>query len=260
MAKILYIDIETAPKIAYVWSFFKTNISPKQVLDHGYIMSFSALWNDDKVDKVVYAENRSDNDTDILRTLIELLDEADVVIGQNVARFDVKSINGRALVAGLQPPSPYKVVDTYLCAKKFFKFESNSLEYLTKILLKETEQKTDHKKYPGWELWLECLKGNEDAWNEMRLYNIQDTVSVREVYYKMRPWITDHANIAVHTESSDHSCPKCNSTDIVRRGFAFTNVGKYQRYRCNSCGGWCRTRSSELDKTVSKSLLTNVAQ
>lgn len=259
MAKILYIDIETAPKIAYVWNFFKTNISPKQVLDHGYIMSFSAIWNDDTEDKIIYSENRSDDDAGILSDLIDLLDEADVVIGQNVAKFDCKSINGRALVAGLQPPSPYKVVDTYLCAKNFFKFESNSLEYLTKIL-KVENAKTDHAKYPGWELWLQCLKQNDDAWNEMRKYNIQDTIAVRQVYLKMRPWITNHANIAVHQESESHSCPKCNSTSLTRRGFAFTNVGKYQRYKCNGCGGWCRTRFTELDRSVSKSLLTNVAQ
>src|SRR3546814_6332122 len=62
--------------------------------------------------KVIYHENRTDDDVDITAKLIALLDEADVVIGQNSDRFDLPTINGRALVAGLKPPSPYKTVDT----------------------------------------------------------------------------------------------------------------------------------------------------
>ena len=46
---ILILDIETAPNLAYVWKFFKANISPKQVLEDCSIMSWSAKWlGDDK--------------------------------------------------------------------------------------------------------------------------------------------------------------------------------------------------------------------
>ena len=38
---ILILDIETAPNLAYVWKFFKANISPKQVLEDCSIMSWS---------------------------------------------------------------------------------------------------------------------------------------------------------------------------------------------------------------------------
>src|SRR3546814_7474699 len=82
--------------------------------------------------KVIYHENRTDDDVDITAKLIALLDEADVVIGQNSDRFDLPTINGRALVAGLKPHSPYKTVDTCLVARKEFGFPSNSLEYLTR--------------------------------------------------------------------------------------------------------------------------------
>lgn len=252
--KILYIDIETAPKIAYVWSFFKTNISPKQVLDHGHIMSFSAVWGDS--DDIIYEENRGQDDFEITLSLRNLLDEADIVIGQNVVGFDNKSINGRCLVLDIPPPSPYKTVDTYLSAKKYFKFESNSLEYLAKVL-KCKYQKRDHASYPGWELWLECLKGNDDAWAEMRDYNIDDIFTVREVYYAMRPWIDNHPNFGVFMEEDVPVCPKCGSKHLQRRGHAYTNTGKYQRYRCVECGGWTRTRFSDYPKDKRKTLMVN---
>lgn len=256
MPNILYVDLETAPKLAYVWKFFKENIGIKQVREHGHIMSFSAIWNDDGDNKVIYHENRTDDDVDITAKFIALLDEADVVIGQNSDRFDLPTINGRALVAGLKPPSPYKTVDTCLVARKEFGFPSNSLEYLTEIL-KTKHKKLTHAKYPGFELWLACMRGVEDAWQEMKEYNIIDTLAVRDVYKAMRPWIRNHTNLAVYNEVEEHVCPKCGGNHLHRRGYTYTNVGKYQRFQCQDCGGWCRTRFTERLKSAARSLLTN---
>lgn len=252
--KILYLDLETAPKIAYIWRFWKENVGAKQVIDHGHIMSFTGVWNDS--DDAVYFENRGDDDTFITKRLIELLDEADLVVGHNVSRFDCATINGRALVCGVKPPSPYKIVDTLLAAKKYFKFESNSLEYLAGVLNCK-HQKLAHAKFPGFLLWLECLRGNNSAWQEMKEYNIEDTFTVRDVYKKMRPWIADHPNLGVFMEEDKHVCPKCGSEHLQRRGFAYTQVNKYQRFVCTDCGGWSRTRFTEYDKNKRKVLLGN---
>lgn len=256
MVKILYLDIETAPKLAYVWQFFKANIGAKQVKEHGHIMSYSAIWNDDPDDKVIYEENRTQDDSKITKKMIKLLDKTDIVIGQNSDRFDLPTINGRALVLGVHPPSPYKTVDTCLAARKFFNFPSNSLEYLTTVL-KTKHKKINHAKFPGFELWLQCILGNKEAWKEMKEYNIIDTLSVRDVYYAMRPWINNHPNIAVYGEEDALVCPKCGSHHIHRRGYAYTNVGKYSRFVCVDCGGWARTRYTELPKEVGKNLLVN---
>jgi hypothetical protein len=217
-------------------------------------MSFSAVWNDS--DAVMYYENRKSNDKEIVRQLIKLFDEADVVIGHNVDKFDCATVNGRALVLGIKPPSPYKIVDTYQAAKKEFKFESNSLEYLTTVL-KVDHKKINHAKFPGFELWLECLRGNDEAWDQMKTYNILDTLAVRDVYKAMRPWIRNHANLAVMEEKDEMVCPKCGGTHLQKRGYAYTNVGKYQRYVCLGCGGWLRTRFTEYPKEKAKNLLVN---
>ena len=254
VAKILYLDIETAPKLAYVWRFFKENIGAKQVVDHGHIMSFAAVWNDNGY--ATYKENRGDDDKTITEQLINLLDEADIVVGHNVEKFDCATISGRALVLGIKPPSPYKVIDTYQVARKVFKFESNSLEYLSGVLGCDFK-KLAHDKFPGFLLWSECLKGNPEAWEEMKLYNIQDTFAVRDVYMKMRPWIPNHPNIGVFHEGGKPVCPKCGSHHIQRRGYAYTQVSKFQRFVCMDCGGWSRTRFNEYDADKRKQLLAN---
>lgn len=253
MVKILILDIETAPKIAYVWRFFKENIGAKQVLDHGHIMSFAAKWLGDK--DIIYQENRKEDDRIIVKSLVKLFDEADIVVAHNGGRFDFPQVMARALVHGIAPPSPYKIVDTLKVARKEFAFPSNSLEYLAKVL--GCHEKLSHKQFPGFELWLECLRGNEAAWEEMRVYNIQDVDTLEEIYIKMLPWMRHHPNVAVFTAGEETVCPKCGGNHLQWRGYAHTNVGRYRRFQCQSCGGWGRTRFTEMDKDVSRQLATH---
>ena len=74
VAKILLLDIETSPSTVYVWKFFQENVSPKQVLEHPFIMSFAAKWLDS--DEIFYSESRTDNDKPLITQLCYLLDQA----------------------------------------------------------------------------------------------------------------------------------------------------------------------------------------
>lgn len=256
MAKILILDIETAPNIAYVWRFFKTNVGAKQVLEHTEIMSFAYKWLGE--DQVYYYDVQHTNEATILPYLMEALDAADVVVAHNGNKFDLPTIQGRALVAGLRPPAPYKTVDTLLVARYEFNFPANSLEYLSTIL--GVDQKDSHKNFPGFELWDQCLKGNPAAWDEMRTYNIQDVITLEQIYLKMRPWMRRHPNVGVFEQNiTGPACPKCNSHDLQYRGYAHTNVGRFHRFQCNDCGGWGRERMSIIPTDQRKNIVVNVA-
>lgn len=254
MAKILIIDIETAPNIAFVWRFFKENVGAKQVLEHTTIMSYAYKWLGD--DTVHYYDTQFAPEASILEPLMEVLDAADIVVAHNGNKFDLPTIQGRALVAGFKPPAPYKTVDTLLVSRYEFNFPSNSLEYLSTIL--GVSQKDSHKNFPGFELWSECLKGNPAAWEEMRLYNIQDVVTLEQIYLKMRPWMRRHPNVGVFSDKESPVCPKCGGSHIQWRGFAHTNVGRFHRFQCNDCGGWGRTRHSVYPKELKNNLTMNV--
>lgn len=252
MTKTLILDIETAPKVAYVWRFWQENVGAKQVREHGHIMSFAARWLGDS--RTYYEDNRTDDDKEVVSSLVNFLSEADIVIAHNAKKFDLAMINGRALVHGLKPPSPYAVIDTLQAARRNFKFESNSLEYLAIAL--GCSPKLTQRKFPGFELWLECLKGNKEAWDEMRVYNIQDVQTLEEVYLKMRPWIYNHPNVGVFEERDEVVCPYCGSAHVHFRGYAHTRVSKFRRIQCLDCGGWSRTRFNEYPADKRKILAT----
>lgn len=246
MSKILILDIETSPNLVYTWGHWKQNISPNQVVTPTDTLSYAAKWLGG--DEVFYGENRRGNDRQIISEICNLLDEADMVVAHNGDRFDIPRIKARALVHGLRPISPFKSIDTLKIAKREFGFQANSLEYLLNIL-KCRVRKGGHKKFPGFTLWTECLKGNEEAWAEMREYNILDIMSLEELYLKFRPWSTLHPNVAIFSEEKEKPvCPKCGHTHMHYRGYAYTSVGKYHRLQCTSCGGWSRTRFTLLPK------------
>lgn len=243
-ARILILDIETAPNIAYVWGAWKQNIYQKQWLEKSHIMSFAAKWLGS--DDIFYVENRTSNDAEIVYNLYELLDLADIVVAHNGQKFDLPVIIGRGVVHGYKPPSPYFVVDTLLTARRELRLVSNSLANLCEELGLTT--KDDHKNFPGFELWLECLRNNDAAWEEMKEYNIQDVESLEELYLRLRPYMRNHPNVA-RDGGDSVACVKCGSHRIQYRGYYYTRAGLcYRRYVCLDCGGWGRVRFSEKDK------------
>lgn len=249
--KILLVDIETAPIIAYVWGLWDNNVALNQIKSDWHLLSWSAKWLGE--DEVMYEDQRHakniEDDKKILGGIWKLLDEADIVITQNGRAFDVKKLNSRFVLNGFPPPSTFKQIDTLMLAKKHFGFTSNKLEYMTdKLCTKYKKRKV--KKFPGFELWSECLKGNKKAWKEMEKYNKYDVLSLEELYTKLIPWDST-INFNLYHDTLNTQCT-CVSKNIEKKGFAYTAAGKYQRYRCKDCGAQTRDRSNLLSSEKKK--------
>lgn len=250
-AKILLIDIETSPNIAYVWGAFKQFVGAKQWIEKTHIMSYSSKWLGSG--EIRYEENRGSNDKKIVKSIYTLLDKADIVIAHNGDNFDLPTIVGRGIVHGYTPPSPYFTVDTCKISRRQFRFPMNSLEFLCDHL--DLPRKGGHKKYPGFELWLGCLRDEEEAWEEMKEYNIQDVISLEALYLKLLPYIKNHPNVSRFTDEEAIDCPKCGSDDVQFRGYYHTKAGlSYHRFQCMSCGGWGRvkTKAKEIEDNMGR--------
>lgn len=184
----------------------------------------------------------------MLNKLWELLDEADIVIGQNSKKFDTKKINARFMIQKTNkrhPPSDYRHIDILIESKKYFAFTSHKLEYKADKL-NEKYKKLKHSKYPGLELWKECLKGNVEAWDEMKKYNIHDVLATKENYHIMKAWIKT-INFDVFHKDHEMKCT-CGSTEIMKNGYRYTNTGKFQKLSCKSCGKAFTERYNELSE------------
>lgn len=251
--KILVLDIETAPILAHVWRIWKENVNINQIQEDWYVLAWCAKWLGSE--EVIYMDQRREknmeNDSRIVKELWKLIDEADMTITHNGKQFDHKRLNSRFLYHGLKPPSSYRMIDTKEIASKFFGFTSNKLEFLTDKLNKKYK-KLKHEKFPGYELWRECLKGNWEAWREMEKYNKHDVLALEELYGILKPWDRD-TNFFVYQD--DIRC-RCGSEDWKKNGWHYAQTRKYQRYKCTDCGYEWRdvraTRCSRFTSTVTR--------
>ncbi len=238
--KVLIFDIETAPMTAYVWGLKDQNIGLNQITSDWYVLSWAAKWLGDSPSKTIYMDNRRSkdlsNDKQLLEGIWKLLDQADIVITQYGTGFDSPKLNSRFIMAGMKPPSPYRHLDTYRIAKASFAFTSNKLEYLTDTLCVKYK-KLKHKKFPGMELWKQCLAGNRAAWDEMRRYNIHDVLATEELYTKLQAWASITAPKPV-VITIDKTCEVCGKNNVYRQGEYVTKVGRYPKYHCQDCGAW----------------------
>jgi hypothetical protein len=115
-------------------------------------------------------------------------------------------------------------------------------------------KKKKHKKFPGHELWTECLKGNIDAWNDMKEYNMYDVLSLEELYDILAPWHGNSGvNFNLYNDDETNVC-KCGSDVFTKNGFYRTNVGKFQRLKCKKCGAETRERKNLFSKEKRETL------
>jgi hypothetical protein len=232
-ARILLLDIETAPIIAAVWQPYEANAV--YIIRDTYILSFAAKWLGERSVKTHilpdyprYKANRHD-DKPLIRELWQYLDSADIVICHNGDRFDVPKVRARMMVHDLPPPSHFRTIDTLKIARTC-KFDSAKLDNLGRYL-------GEGRKIPntGGTLWKEvCEDGDPKAWETMRRYNAQDVRLLERIYNRLKPWATSHPNLNLYHDDP-LACPTCQSHRIKAKGYVYLKSTVKRRYFCLSC-------------------------
>ena len=252
-ARILLLDVECAPTKAYTWGRWDQSIHQKQVIEEGYLLTYSAKW----LGEPTIVSNRitlAGDDSNLVRELADLMATADVLVAHNALKFDIPLIKTRMLELGLDPILPAKVVDTLRIAKAEFKFPSNSLDNIAAYL--GLDRKVSHS---GFELWKRCMDMDEEAFEEMLEYNIQDVVVLEQVYLKLRAWSKTHPNMALYQDDGKARCVCCgsHSLDSIDKLY-MTGTSTYNILVCNDCGKTNRTRKNTYMN--GRYLLTNTGK
>lgn len=234
MSRILIYDLETGPNLAYTWGKYQQDVLEFE--KEWQLLSVAYKW---LGEKEVHAFGGDKFTEEILVTrLHQLFSEADIVIAHNGDNFDQRMANAKFIEYGLTPPEPYKSIDTKKVAKKYFRFNSNKLDDLGRVLGLGRKIQTG-----GFSLWMGCLMGDQKSWDKMLRYNKQDVKLLEKIYLKLRPWIDNHPGINIIDNIID-GCPKCGSRKLHRRGVRHTKVATTQRFQCQKCGGWSHSRLS----------------
>lgn len=258
-ARILLFDIETAPILAHVWGLWQNNVSLNQIQCDWYILSWSAKWlGEDEVfhDNLSQYEDFMEDpcdDYNIVSSLYDMLNQADIIIGHNVAKFDNKKFKARALANGFPPLANYRTLDTLHIAKQEFALSSNKLDFLATTL--GLENKVAHE---GHTLWTKCMQGDLEAWEVMKTYNNYDVTLLEDVYMVLRPWFRKHPNVAVYYDDVVPRCTCCGSSNVkLTGGYTYTNLSRFEEMRCEDCGKVSRGAKTTLSKAKRSNTIRN---
>lgn len=262
-AKIFLGDVETSYTISYHFGRFKQFISPKQVIQEPYMLTFAGKW---LHNPSIFSRKLPDypeefardykSDRKLIEDLWQVLDECDIFVAHN-ARFDRGWANQRFAYYGMQPPSPYITIDTLAGLKEAFSLPSNALEAACNYFELDSRKLSNG----GAELWRRCMEGDAEAFEEMETYNIGDIPTLEELYLTVRPYMRKHPNIALfHPDQSVMRCVRCGSDDLVEEKgkSAHTFLSKFKVYRCQECGSCARDRQNVREKAAMKKTLANI--
>ena len=235
--KILLLDIECSPTQVTTWKKYQADAI--WTVSDWYLLSFSAKWLHGKqitkglISYEGYEDNRS-SDRKLCEELHSLINDADLIVGHNVQRFDLPKIYTRFIKHDLPPVPKKQLIDTLRISKRVFGqgMFSHKLDDLGQFLDIGKKVSTG-----GWALWRGCMDGDAKAWKQLLKYNAQDVKLTEELYLKLRGWDTLHPNLNLYMRT-DEQCPKCGGTNLVRRGYSYSSIGRASRWQCKTCYGY----------------------
>ena len=249
--KILFFDVENLPNIVNTFTLYKTSIPHTNIIENQSIISIAWKWGGQKkiycssiIDDMNRFKKNVYDDFIPVKRFHEILNTADsyVLCGHNSRNFDLKKLNTAFIKHGLEPTQERQMIDTLTSAWRYFRFDSNRLDYLARFLKVGEKLETG-----GYQLWLNILQSKYpeighkkdlqlsiDSVKAMCRYNKVDVAITEKCYEKLKPFINNHPNYALYIKEQ-LVCIKCGSTDIVKAGWRYMKSHRYQRYACKDC-------------------------
>lgn len=135
--KLVRTDIETSPKLVYVYGSKIDYIDPRQIILPTMITSIAWMtdgeekvyfdqWDRPKTLKDIYRNLRKDYK--MLKRTVPLLNNADFIIGQNLKAFDRKKIQARLCELELPRLNNLLCMDTLTLSRGTMSFDSHKLD------------------------------------------------------------------------------------------------------------------------------------
>ncbi len=236
--RIYLVDIETSPSLGYTWGKYEQNVLRFQ--KEWELLCFAYKEPGKKIKCVSRPNFRDETDYSVTKAAWKLFNEADILIGHNIDKFDNKKLRAKFVEHGFGPPRPYKTIDTLKIARAQFAFNSNSLNDLAQTLSLGRKIQTG-----GIDLWFACMAGDDKAWAKMVSYCKHDVLLLEKVYEQLKAWHPAHPNTALFSDTT--GCPVCASDNVQRRGYQLLKLRKAARFHCQKCGHWYSRPLKEVE-------------
>ena len=227
--KRLFFDLEVSPNIGFFWqSGHQISVNYDSIIKERAIICICYKWEGkDKVYHLKWDKNQCDKK--LVQDFAKVANTADELVGHNGDRFDLKWFKTRALIHGVVFTPYMTTYDTLKLAKSHFKFNSNRLDYISKLLLGVGKEES------GYDLWKDiCLKNSRTAMAKMIKYCKVDVIRLEQVFERFRPYVKPKSNYSGLKHGV--SCPECGNEDLKINRTSYLPSGNIKvQYLCKEC-------------------------
>ena len=109
--------------------------------------------------------------------------------------------------------------------------------------------------HTGFQMWVDCFYGDEDAMELMGEYCDMDIVVLKDVYYALESYSHHNIHQGAIMGKPKYSCPHCGflgDLQLIRN--EFTKAGTIQRVVIGECGHEYKISNSEYMKYLKSKL------
>jgi len=230
--KRLFLDIETGYYEILIKTFQLKNyvkyFNPKDIVKDKPIYCMSYKW---QYEDSVHTLDWRMGEKEMIKACVDLIGQADELVGHNIDGFDIKELRTRAINHGVLMFPNYRTLDTLKKSRQYFRFASHKLDYIGEFL--NVGRKLDHE---GFSLWEKVAAGDDAALEMMIRYCEQDVILLEDAFFVLSPFINHNNNFAALTGGKRWDCPECASSDVKMFRTYSTPMGVIRReMKCNNC-------------------------
>jgi hypothetical protein len=240
--KVLHIDTENSPNLSYHFGTRDLWISEEQIIIPSQTISFQWRWEHEPKAKYVQwkrvgSPNLATGDSGFCsKTVLEvasaLINEADIVVGQNLNGFDYKMLQAALKDNQLHPLENDKTIDILSLSRRSFRQEHHSLDARARRAFNKQKIKMSIGD------WIDVSTQKTKVEDKMGPYGLKDVNLGRDLfhhefeYYKNFPAKIEKI-IRSFLEDPRIACPKC----AARRQARFNTVpmAGSNKYTCLNC-------------------------
>ena len=178
----------------------------------------------------------------------DAVDQADALVGHNFRSFDGPHLLTGWAELGMPAPSPYKVIDTLVIARRVMNAESNTLDALAKRL--GVDSKTD--KYSAT-VAKAAVDGDKAAQAQITEYNKGDIIASEALFDRLRPYAKGLPHLGMWSDDP-LACPSCGTTMQQTGRTVHALVQAYEGYQCPACGAHARGTTKLKQPTATRGI------
>lgn len=237
MPKILALDVEMSYNISYHYDQWGVNIPWSRIKQRQFMICAAWQWVGEKKRHAVSILDdpkrfKSDHTDDyhVVKTLWDLMNQADAVLAYNGIGFDFKEILTAAAKHDLGPLHNFVPLDPFRIAKAKFRFKGgNSLANLCDFFGLPQKSKVEEKD------WIGATEGNVQSIKKIVKYNLDDLPPLLGIWEKIKPYVPSKLNMNLFVDpiTQPEVCAHCGGAELEQhRVRHFKITGARYQYKC----------------------------